>query len=82
MRYFLLMGGFWGFLLVFAASLYAGSRLAIALRDASVGCLVLSFLFRFLHAALMSGIRAHIHERGKLVADINGGIPDRTTKVS
>lgn len=82
MRYFLLIGGFWGFLLVFAASLYAGSRLAVALRDASVGCVVLAFLFRFLHAALISGVRTHIQERGKLVAGIEGGNSDRSTRVS
>lgn len=80
MRYFLLIGGFWGFILVLASSLYAGNRLAPALRDASLGCVALAVLFKFLHAAIISGVRYHLHQRGKFVADIEGEGPERSTR--
>ena len=81
MKYFLLIGGFGGFVLVLGSSLYAGNRLALALRDASVGCVALALLFRFLHAAIVSGVRAQLHQRGKLVTEFEGEGSDRPTGV-
>lgn len=68
MKYFLLLGGFAGFALVLGASLYAGNRPALALRDAAVGCLIGAALFRVLHAAFLAGFRARLLERSKLDA--------------
>ncbi len=59
------MGGFAGFAAVMIASLYAGNRPAIALRDAAVGCFVGGILFRMLHAAYFAGIKGCIAERAK-----------------
>lgn len=66
MKYFLLLGGFAGFVLVFSASFYAGNRPALALRDAAVGCFVGGMLFRLLHAAFIAGVRSRILERNKM----------------
>ena len=63
MKYFLLMGGFLGFAVVLVASFYAGNRPAVALMDASVGCLVGGALFRMLHAAYLSGLKGCFADR-------------------
>jgi hypothetical protein len=66
MKYFLLLGGFTGFALVWVASWWAGNRPPVALKDAAIGCLVGAILFRVLHAAFLSGLRSHLLERSKL----------------
>lgn len=59
MKYFLLLGGFSGFLLGFAASLFAGNQPSNALFSGAVGCLAGAILFRGLHVILMFCMRAH-----------------------
>ena len=65
MKYFLLLGGFAGFVVVLVASFYAGNRPATALRDAAVACLVGGMLFRMLHAAYIAGVKGCIADRAR-----------------
>lgn len=65
MKYFLLLGGFSGFLIGFAASLLAGNPPPNALLTGAVGCIAGAMLLRGLHGILMICLRAHI---GTLVA--------------
>jgi hypothetical protein len=82
MRYFLLMGGFTGFALVFIASSYAGTRPAIALRDAGIGCLVGALLFKLLHAAFVSGLKSWLLERNKQASSLVSDDEDHNPRVS
>jgi hypothetical protein len=60
MKFFLLFGGFLGFLLSYTASWNAGNAPAQALRDGVIGCLAGSLLFRGLHVVLMITLRSHV----------------------
>lgn len=60
MKFFLLLGGFLGFVLTFAASWNADNAPAQALCDAAIGCLAGALLFRGLHFVLMTTVRHHI----------------------
>ena len=66
MKYFLLLGGFCGFVLAFIASWHAGNAPGFALRDAAIGCLVGAFLWRGLHAVLMKSLRSHLAAQAAL----------------
>ncbi len=46
MKYFLLVGGFCGFLIVFASGIAAGNDLSTVLCNATIGCLCGAFLMR------------------------------------
>lgn len=63
MKYFLLTGGFLGFVLVLVSGVYAGHSSVVVLRDACVASVVGGLLFRILHAAFISGIRARLLDR-------------------
>jgi len=63
MKYFQLIGGFCGFVLGLFGSLSAGNEVAIALRDAAVGCLCGALLFRGFHAVLAWTVRDFAMER-------------------
>ena len=82
MRYFLLLGGFVGFALVFVASSYAGTRPALALRDAGIGCLVGAMLFKLLHAAFVAGLKSKLIERNKQSASMVSDDEERNPRVS
>lgn len=78
MKFFLLLGGFLGFVLAFAASWNAGNSAAQALRDAAIGCLAGSVLLRGLHAVFYITVRNHIatqivRVRAEVVAAGNAG---------
>ncbi len=60
MKFFLLSGGFIGFVLSYSASWNAGNAPASVLRDAVVGCLAGALLFRGLHVVLMLTLRSHV----------------------
>jgi uncharacterized membrane protein YjfL (UPF0719 family) len=51
MQYFTLIGGFVGFLLTLAVSFLAGKDLADSVFNATIGCVVVAFLFRALRYA-------------------------------
>lgn len=65
MKFLLLIGGFSGFVLGFAASLLAGNQPADALFTGATGCIAGALLMRGFHFVLMICLRAHI---GNLVA--------------
>ncbi len=60
MKFFLLIGGFLGFVLSFLASWRAGNAPASCVTAATVGCLVGAVLFRALHAVFFLTVRNHI----------------------
>ena len=60
MKYFLLLGGFAGFLLAFSASLSAGNPASGALLRGGMGCLFGALLLRGLHFVFMACVRGHI----------------------
>jgi hypothetical protein len=60
MKFFLLIGGFLGFVLSFVASWNAGNAPASCVTAAAVGCLVGAILFRALHAVFFLTVRNHI----------------------
>ena len=59
MKFFLLSGGFLGFVLSYGASWNGGNAPAAVLRDAVIGCLAGALLFRGLHLVLMMTLRSH-----------------------
>ncbi|MGB8170717.1 MAG: hypothetical protein WCF18_24650 [Chthoniobacteraceae bacterium] len=63
MKFFLLFGGFVGFVLSYTASWNAGNAAAQVLRDGVIGCLAGATLFRGLHAMLMITLRSHVTQR-------------------
>jgi hypothetical protein len=60
MKFFLLLGGFVGFVLSYTASWNADNAAAQVLRDGVIGCLAGATLFRGLHAMLMITLRSHV----------------------
>ncbi len=46
MQYFTLIGGFIGFALTLAVSILAGKELGTSVFNATVGCVIIAFLFR------------------------------------
>ena len=60
MKYFLLLGGFAGFVLAFAASISAGNPASSALLRGGMGCLLGALLLRGLHFVFMVCVRGHI----------------------
>jgi hypothetical protein len=68
MKYFLITGGFWGFLLVLGASLYAGKSPAFALLDASIGCIVGSILLRLFYSVVQAGRRGVLEDQRRMEA--------------
>ena len=60
MKFFLLTGGFLGFVLSYIASWNAGNSAAQALTDGAIGCLGGATLFRLLHLVLMNTVNKHI----------------------
>lgn len=57
MKYFLLIGGFSGFLIAFAAGVAAENDLSIVLRNAMIGCMCGAFLLRGFRMLLVHQIR-------------------------
>ncbi|GDX11254.1 hypothetical protein LBMAG57_30260 [Verrucomicrobiota bacterium] len=60
MKYFLLLGGFSGFVLGLAASLLAGNQPADVLFTGAACCVAGALLLRGLHFILMICLHAHI----------------------
>ena len=60
MKFFLLTGGFLGFVLSYLASWNAGNSAAQALTDGTIGCLGGAALFRVLHLVLTRTVNNHI----------------------
>ena len=75
MKFFLLIGGFAGFVLSYSASWNADNSAAQVLRDGVIGCLAGATLFRGLHAMLMITLRGHVEQvaRQRAAAAVNTG---------
>ncbi len=57
MKYFLLLGGFAGFLIVFVSGLAAGNEISHVLRNATIGCLCGALLLRGFRLLLQHQVR-------------------------
>jgi hypothetical protein len=66
MQYFTLIGGFVGFLLTFAVSLVAGKDLAESVFNATIGCVIMGFLFRGFRAAAEHCAKQVVAEKARL----------------
>jgi len=60
MKYFLLLGGFVGFVIAFSANLSAGNPASSGLMRGAAGCLIGALLLRGLHFIFMICVRGHI----------------------
>ena len=65
MKFFLLFGGFVGFVLSYTASWNADNSAAQVLRDGVIGCLAGATLLRGLHAMLMITLRSHVEQTAR-----------------
>lgn len=68
MKFIFLAGGFAGFLLAAAGSIWAGHQPDRILLDGSVGCLAGALLFRWFWTVLVRGIRETIIARNAAAA--------------
>jgi hypothetical protein len=66
MQYFTLIGGFVGFLLTFAVSLFAGKDLAESVFNATIGCIIVGLLFRGFRAAAEHCAKQIVAEKTRL----------------
>ena len=73
MKFFLLLGGFVGFVLSYVASWNADNSAAQVLRDAVIGCLAGATLFRGLHVMLMLTLRSHVAQQMAQERTLNTG---------
>ncbi len=76
MKYFLLLGGFAGFVIAFAASISSGNPASGALLCGGMGCLFGALLLRGLHFVFMACVRGHIEI---LAAEARKENPEETT---
>jgi len=70
MKYYLLIGGFWGFLMAFASGLAAGNDLAYVLRNAAVGCLGGALLLRGFRHLLTQQLRQVTNRQAAALAPV------------
>jgi hypothetical protein len=57
MKYFMLLGGFTGFIIAIASGLFAGSELSQVVFNSSVGCIFGAYLFRLFRKVVASSVR-------------------------
>jgi uncharacterized membrane protein YjfL (UPF0719 family) len=69
MKFFLLLGGFFGFFVVFASGVSAGNDLSDVLRNATVGCVCGALLMRGFRMLLVHQIRQAASEQERLTAE-------------
>ena len=72
MKFFLLSGGFVGFVLSYIARWNAENSASLVLRDAVIGCFAAAILFRGLHAILMITLRSHVEQVARQRAESAG----------
>ncbi len=72
MKYFLLLGGFCGFLVVFASGIAAGNDLSHVLRNATIGCLFGALLLRGFRQLLAHQLR-QVATQQSAAADATSG---------
>lgn len=64
-KFFLSIGGFFGFMVALASGLWAGTEMSLVIRDASFGCVLGAFLMRNLLHVVNSSIGAAVEEKSK-----------------
>jgi hypothetical protein len=68
MKLFLLLGGFFGFFIVFVGGISAGNDLSYVLRNATIGCLCGAFLMRGFRMLLSHQVRQLTVQQERLAA--------------
>ncbi|MCX7713000.1 MAG: hypothetical protein N2035_04960 [Chthoniobacterales bacterium] len=63
MKYFMLLGGFLGFVLTFSAGILAQADLWVALMHSSLGCVIGAFLMKVFRKVVASSVREVVIER-------------------
>lgn len=69
MKFFLLLGGFFGFFIVFASGVSAGNDLSYVLRNATIGCMCGALLMRGFRMLLNHQVRQVASEQERLAAE-------------
>jgi hypothetical protein len=69
MKFFLLLGGFFGFFVVFASGVSVGNDLTDVLRNATIGCMCGALLMRGFRMLLVHQIRQAASEQERLATE-------------
>jgi hypothetical protein len=77
MKYFLLIGGFCGFLIAFASGVAAGNDLAYVLRNATIGCVGGALLLRGFRHLLMHQLRQATSQQVEALATSGKAVAPR-----
>ena len=64
-RFFLTLGGLFGFLVAFVSGLLAGAEISLAVRDTSIGCVLGAFLVKGVLQVVTSSIQTLEQEKSK-----------------
>ena len=77
MKYYLLIGGFWGFLMAFASGMAAGNDLAFVLRNAAIGCLAGALVLRGFRHLLAHQVRQVLSRQPEALAPADKAVVPR-----
>lgn len=77
MKYFLLIGGFFGFFIVFASGVSAGNDLSDVLRNAMIGCMCGALLMRGLRMLLTHQVRQLATEQARMANEASAAVPQQ-----
>ena len=65
MKFFMLLGGFVGFLLTMMAGIFAGAELWVVVLNASFGCIGGALLFRMFRKVVASSVREAVAQKAR-----------------
>ena len=77
MQYFTLIGGFIGFALTLAVSILAGKELGTSVFNATVGCVIIAFLFRGFRFVTEYCAQQVVSERSRLRDEENAAAAEK-----
>lgn len=69
MKFFMLLGGFLGFLAVMSAGLLAGSDPWLVLLNASIGCVIGAILFRVFRSVVSNSVKEIVIQKHRAAAE-------------
>ena len=69
MKFFLLLGGFFGFFVVFASGISAGNDLSNVVRNATIGCVCGALLMRGFRMLLSHQVRQVAAQQERMAAE-------------
>ena len=75
-KFFLSIGGLFGFSIAMGAGLLVGNELGIVIRDASIGCFIGAILMKRFLNVICSSISAARLEKGKDTSVVDDKTPD------